>query len=214
MSETEASKNSEIPGGWLDWANRTTAILAVIAALSSARWGASNLQAILEQGKVNDTWAYYQSDSLKEHSAEQARDMLQALSAVQQGSSQPAGHSAAVEAIAKKFADDADREAAKRNQQMKDAQRYEASRDKMVERGFWFEISFAALQLGVVLCTVASGAKHKSPWLLAMAFGIFGLLVLINGFHPFYHAPKTWYESVSKDMAYEAPAPPGPANAP
>ena len=37
---------------WEDWITRTTAVLAVFAALSSGQWGASNLRAILEQGKV------------------------------------------------------------------------------------------------------------------------------------------------------------------
>src|SRR6185312_16898139 len=60
--------------------SRATAILAVIAAIASARWGACNLQAILEQGKVNDTWAYYQAKSIKQHNAEQSRDLAAALS--------------------------------------------------------------------------------------------------------------------------------------
>src|ERR1700689_791301 len=79
MTETNNTPASSPQPRWYDWANRTTAILAVVAALSSGRWGASNLQAILEQGKVNDTWAYYQAKSLKQHDAEQMRDLTTAL---------------------------------------------------------------------------------------------------------------------------------------
>src|ERR1700755_635407 len=71
--------------GWNDWATRTTAVLAVIAALSSGRWGASNLQAILEQGKVNDTWSFYQAKSIKEHGLESTRDLARALGANESG---------------------------------------------------------------------------------------------------------------------------------
>src|SRR3954468_10407330 len=69
------------PGTWEAWVNRTSAILAVLAALSSGQWGASNLRAILEQGKVNDGWAFYQAKSIKGHEAENVAGLATALAA-------------------------------------------------------------------------------------------------------------------------------------
>src|SRR6516165_10491675 len=76
---TTANKSEAKKSEPNEWIARTTAILAVIAAISSGRWGASNLQAILEQGKVNDTWAFYQAKSMKQHEAEQTRDLARAM---------------------------------------------------------------------------------------------------------------------------------------
>lgn len=198
MAETK-SDTAAAEAGWQAWATRTTAILAVLAALSSGRWGASNLQAILEQGKVNDTWAYYQAKSVKEHSAEQIRDLAAAL-----GSGQPADRAAALSQLQRQLDADAHREDLEKQQREADARRFEVRRDQLVERGFWYELSFACLQLGVILCTIASGAKRQAAWYAGIVFGALGLLFLINGIYTLHHAPRSWYQGTSEEMGYHA----------
>jgi hypothetical protein len=189
-----------------EWIARTTAILAVIAAVSSGRWGASNLQAILEQGKVNDTWAFFQAKSVKQHEAEQTRDLARAMAP-----GQPAASALALGELEKRMAEDAKREEKEKNEQFDAAQRFQKSRDRMVESSFWFEISFAALQLGVILCTIAAGANRHTPWLIGVAIGLIGLLLMVNGFHRVVPAPQSWYHGASEQMTYEVKS---PANAP
>src|ERR1700722_9219639 len=142
MSDTKPSAEKPTPT-WQDWATRTTAVLAVLAALSSGRWGASNLQAILEQGKVNDTWSWYQADSIKAHGARQMAQLVKALN-----HDLPADRAAELKELEKTFGkeekDKTDEKAALFNI----ASDYEKSRNRMVERGFWFELSFVALQMG------------------------------------------------------------------
>lgn len=178
------------------WISRTTAILAVIAAISSGRWGACNLQAILEQGKVNDTWSYYQAKSMKQHEAEQTRELAIALSSGAQDKQ-------AFELLKEKMTAEAAREEKEKNEQQEAALNYQKSRDHYVESSFWFEISFAALQLGVILCTIASAARHKTAWAIGMVLGVFGLLLLLNGFYRVVSAPKSWYQGSSEQMAAE-----------
>ena len=193
-STSDDKSKDNVPSATETWISRTTAILAVIAAISSGRWGACNLQAILEQGKVNDTWSYYQAKSMKQHEAEQTRDLAIALS----GS---APNKDAFEQLRQKMADEAKREETEKNEQQQAALNYQKSRDHYVESSFWFEISFAALQLGVILCTIASGARKKGPWTLGLALGVFGLLLLLNGFHRVVSAPRSWYQGNSDQMA-------------
>jgi hypothetical protein len=197
-SSSDSEKPAATPG-WQDWVNRTTAVLAVLAALSSGRWGASNLQAILEQGKVNDTWSMFQAESEKEHSAEQMSQVVNVL-----GASEPADRTQKVTDLAKSLAAEAKTRNTQKEKVRRDAHHFEASRDRMVERGFWFEISFAALQLGVILSTIAAAAKSRGLLLTAVAIGSIGLVVLVNGFFFVVHAPKTWYQSTTQEMAYEA----------
>ena len=197
MTQTPTPQTSG-KAGWEDWATRTTAILAVLAALSSGRWGASNLQAILEQGKVNDAWSYYQSKSMKEHAAEQTRDLAAALRP-----GQSPDRAASLEQLQAQMKAEAVREAADKDQRERDAHNFEARRDLMVESSFWSEISFGALQLGVILCTIASGAKRKPLWIAGVVLGLAGIVLLINAWRPFRHAPKSWYQSSSQDMSYQ-----------
>lgn len=204
---TEENVADAKQNGWEGWATRTTAILAVLAALSSGRWGASNLRAILEQGKVNDAWSYYQAKSIKQHAAEQTRDLTKALT--------PGAGSdkSALDQLRQRLDADARREAREKQEQEADARRFEKIRDRMVEGSFWYEVSFGALQLGVILCTIASGAKRKWAWIGGIAAGTVGLLLLINGFYHFWHADRSWYENTSQEMTYEVPTS-GPVTAP
>jgi hypothetical protein len=106
--------------------------------------------------------------------------------------------------LEKSFAAEAAEKDADKAARYKDATGFEDSRDRMVERGFWFEISFIGLQLGVILCTIATAAKSRALWAVSILLGVLGLAVFINGIHPFRHAPKSWYEDTSKGMSYDA----------
>lgn len=181
-----------------NWAARMTAVLAVIAALSSGRWSASNLQAILEQGKVNDAWSYYQSKSVKEHGLEQTRDLARALAT---------GESVDRAQALVKLGDSMDQIAAKeandRAKIMADAHDFNNRRNVLVEKSFWLEISFACLQLGVILCTIAAGTKFRFGLPAGIIVGLLGVVLMVNGFHTFVHAPASWYQGTGQQMGYE-----------
>jgi len=181
-----------------NWAARMTAVLAVIAALSSGRWSASNLQAILEQGKVNDAWSYYQSKSVKEHGLEQTRDLARALSA-----GEPGERAQALVNLGNSMDQIAAKEAKDRAKIMADAREFNTRRNVLVEKSFWLEISFACLQLGVILCTIAAGTKFRFGLPAGIMFGLLGVALMVNGFHTFVHAPASWYQGTGQQMGYE-----------
>ena len=209
MTESATPAPAKQPG-WQQWAAHSTAILAVLAALSSGRWGASNLQAILEQGKVNDTWAYYQAKSIKEHDAEQTRELAHSFLP-----GQPADRAASLEALRARMDAEARRETEEKAKTERDAHEFEIRRDQLVESSFWFELSFAGLQLGVILCTIAVGAKRTLPWSAGLVCGVLGLVLLVNGWHRFIHAPPSWYQGTRQQMSYQpGAAPPSRATAP
>ena len=199
MSETTTPAKE--PKSSSETMSRATAILAVVAAIASARWGACNLQAILEQGKVNDTWAYYQAKSIKQHEAERTRDLAKALA----GAGRTDSANEALGRLHEKMDAEAKREEKEKQDQQDAAKRYQISRDNIVESSFWFELAFAGLQLGVILCTIAAGGRREAPFIAGIVFGILGALLLVNGFHRFVHAPPVWYqgtkEQIANDMA-------------
>lgn len=181
-----------------NWAARMTAVLAVIAALSSGRWSASNLQAILEQGKVNDAWSYYQSKSVKEHGLEQTRDLARALATGESGD-----RAQALVKLGDSMDQIAAKEAKDRAKIMADARDFNTRRNVLVEKSFWLEISFACLQLGVILCTIAAGTKFRFGLPAGIIVGLLGVVLMVNGFHTFVHAPASWYQGTGQQMGYE-----------
>jgi hypothetical protein len=193
------------PAIWENWATRTTAILAVLAALSSGQWGASNLRAILEQGKVNDQWSYYQAKSIKGHIAEDAAELAAALAA-----GEAPGKDGALAKLATKRAGERDRVIAEKKQEESKAHDFERARDNFVERSFWFEVAFASMQVGVVLCTVASAAKKRSLWIISILCGFLGLALVANGFLRILKTPE-YARTLAIKLEPEAGSRPGEA---
>jgi hypothetical protein len=173
MSATEPGKSR-----WEDWITKTTAVLAVLAALSSGQWGASNLKAILEQGKVDDGWSYYQAKSIKNHLAEHMQGLAAAMAAERPAA---AGQESALGKYRAEMEEEAKRLAGEKAKIEAEVHGYERARDAFVERSFWFEIAFACLQAGVVLCTIAAASKKKGLWMMAMVAGLLGALFVVNG---------------------------------
>src|SRR5437588_970794 len=64
---------------WLDHAARTTAVLAVLAAVSSGQYANQFSRTILAQAEASDQWSYYQSNSIKLHLMYGQVEMLQAM---------------------------------------------------------------------------------------------------------------------------------------
>src|SRR5260370_41506470 len=52
---------------WVDHAARTTAVLAVLAAVSSGQYANQFSRTILAQAEASDQWRYYQAKSIKRH---------------------------------------------------------------------------------------------------------------------------------------------------
>jgi len=168
---------------WIDHAARTTAVLAVLAAVSSGQYANQFSRTILAQAEATDQWSYYQAKSIKRHLVTSQTELLTALSA-----SRPE----AATLINKLQADDI--EAAKKyDREMADAKaaalKTEAIRNLHEKQGNWFQGAFIVLQAGVVLCTIASSSKRKELWIVAIVLGLVGLAVVAYGFSIGLHPP-------------------------
>src|SRR5215468_2720773 len=132
---------------WVDHAARTTAVLAVLAAISSGQYANQFSRTILAQAEASDQWEYYQAKSIKRHLVNaQAEDV----------------------AAVKRY----DQEMAEAKAQAQNTERLKQLHQR---QGNWFQGAFIILQAGVVLCTVAASAKRKELWALAIAMGAGGL---------------------------------------
>jgi VIT1/CCC1 family predicted Fe2+/Mn2+ transporter len=161
---------------WVDHAARTTAVLAVLAAVSSGQYANQFSRTILAQAEASDQWSYYQAKSIKRHVVEAQIALLTALALTRPE---------AAEQLRK--LQDEDHAAVKRYMQELDTLKAQAENTERMKRlhekqGNWFQGAFIILQAGVVLCTIASSAKRKELWALAIALGIAGLAVVGYGF--------------------------------
>jgi hypothetical protein len=190
MAETTATAHPATSIGeaahkrhWIDHAARTTAVLAVLAAVSSGQYANQFSRTILAQAEASDQWSYYQAKSIKRHLVTSQTELLTALSATRPE---------AATLINKLQADDIeaskkyDRELAEAKAK---AESIEANKRLHEKQGNWFQGAFIVLQAGVVLCTIASSSKRKELWIVAIVLGLVGLAVVGYGFSIGLHPP-------------------------
>lgn len=161
---------------WIDHAARTTAVLAVLAAVSSGQYANQFSRTILAQAEASDEWSYYQAKSIKRHLVNGQIELLQAMETTSPQ---------AASALAKLRERDS-AEVARYERELAEAKaKAEATeRDKRLhqKQGDWFQGAFIVLQAGVVLCTIASSSRRKELWALSVALGLLGLAVVAYGF--------------------------------
>jgi Domain of unknown function (DUF4337) len=160
---------------WLDHAARTTAVLAVLAAVSSGQYASQFSQTILAQAEASDHWSYYQAKSIKRHLVGAQAELAAALA---QGKEAPA----ALAAVQQQNAAQAKKYEAELADIKAQADQVEARKKRHELQGFWYQIAFAVLQAGVVLSTVAASSKRMELWVAAIVCGFAGLLLAANGF--------------------------------
>ena len=164
------------PRAWTDHAARTTAVLAVLAAVSSGQYANQFSRTILAQAEASDQWSFYQSKSIKRHLVNAQIETLQALA---MSSPQAA---AELDKLRAKDAAEVARYEKELAEAMAKARSIEAAKSLHQSQGNWFQGAFIVLQAGVVLCTVAASARRKELWAFAIALGVLGLAVETYGF--------------------------------
>lgn len=161
---------------WVDHVARTSAVLAVLAAVSSGQYAGQFSKTILAQAEASDAWNYYQAKSIKKHLSEGQLDVARAMAAGRPDlapalSSMEKKHAAATQKYETELA------AARAN-----AERIERDKNQHQKMGDRFQYAFVILQAGVVLSTIAASARRRELWVVAILCGLLGLAVTADGF--------------------------------
>ena len=161
---------------WLDHVPRTTAALAVVAAVSSGQYANQFSHTILAQAEASDQWSYYQAKSIKRHLVNSQIEMLQAMAKTRPD---VAPDLARLEENDRGQVKKYETELAEAKVK---ADAMVADKDKHQKQGDRFQLAFIILQAGVVLSTIAASAKRKELWVLSILCGLLGLLVVADGY--------------------------------
>ena len=174
---------------WHEHIPRTTAALAVLAAVSSGQYTSQFSRTILAQAEATDQWSYYQAKKIKQHLTQNQVDLASALGAGHpEIAAQLADFQQKNVALAKKYDGELAAIQAKANS-------VEGEKTKHQEQGDRFQLAFVILQAGVVLSTVAASAKRKELWFIAILCCVLGLLMVGDAYLlldlKFRHPPTT-----------------------
>jgi hypothetical protein len=164
--------------GWLRYLSLSTAMIAVFAAVASLESGSSSNEAILEkseamlnQARASDEWAYFQAKGIKatlsEDFADSLADGAHKTKLTEEGK-RYRGETAESKARATKLED----EVKDSNQRC----------DALMGHHHRFAIAVTLLQIAIALSAIAALTRRKPLWFLGMAVSAGGLAMFVRGF--------------------------------
>lgn len=162
---------------WLNWLAITTIIMSASATLGSSKSAGYSSNSMMSQNKASDQWAFFQAKSIKQHSFELQKDIIE----VQLAQATPAV-AAKFQAKLAEYDATIERYSKERKEVKATAEQFESERDRSQKNGKIFGSAIIYLQIGITLSALAALLKKKPVWYLSLVVGIIGMAYFINGF--------------------------------
>lgn len=144
----------------------TTAIIAVLAAIAGMLGGHHANEAMLDQLKASDNWAYYQAKGIKEEILLNSDSMIAAI-----GKTIPTGD------VQKRNKYESDKETIKEK-----ADGLEKSSEEHMNMHVVFSRAVTIFQIAVAISAIAIITRRKFMWYLSMILAVAGSVFLVLGF--------------------------------
>jgi Domain of unknown function (DUF4337) len=156
---------AEERGGWISRVAVSSAILAVLAAITALLASHHSDEAILEQMKATDQWSYYQAKSIKlavlQNDLDQRKD---------DGKPVPPDRQKKVGEYQKDMEDIQDK-----------GKELENSSESHMQHHVWLARGVTAFQIAIAIGAISVLAKRPKLWLLSLAIGGVGAAGLLMG---------------------------------
>jgi Domain of unknown function (DUF4337) len=169
----------------------TTAIFAVVLAITSLGGNNATKEMILAQQQSSDQWAFYQSKVVRQHLYNIERLRIEA-ELLQSGASMKPKVREKYEATLKKTSDEEKRYDAERKQIEQAARGLEHERDRYRAKDPYFDYAEALLQISIVMASISILAVSRHTFYFALATAGLGTAFMLNGYLllfriPFFH---------------------------
>ena len=159
------------------------AVMAAVLAIGGLGGGNATDDMVINNIRASDTWAFYQAKNVRQTMYEIELAELQSRPAPDES------RIADYEATIARYDDEPDPEAPNdplagegKKQLMAQAQAFEAARDVAVAKDDNFDLAEVALQLALVLGSVAILATNRKVLAASAVLGAIGALLTLNGF--------------------------------
>ena len=177
MSSAEKEK-------WQGWLALSTAIIAVLAALTTLYMGKFSSRAIMAQGQESDQWAYYQAKSIKQHTFELSRKALELQYRSQKGLAPDVAEE--YRKTLNKYAEETARYDSEKGAIKHKAEELGKGKLKAQEMGGNFGYALIFLQIAIMLSSLASLTRRKYLWYIALACNVGWLFFFLDAWLLFY----------------------------
>ncbi len=175
---------SEQKEKWQGWLALSTAIMAVLAALTTLYMGKFSSRAIMAQGQESDQWAYYQAKSIKGHTFETNKKTLELLYLTQKGLSPEAA--AEYQKTLSKYSEEVKRYEGEKKEIKDKAESIAKVKLKAQDMGGNFAYALIFLQIALMLSSIASLTKRHYLWYIALVCNAGWLFFFLDAWLLFY----------------------------
>ena len=165
----------------------TTAIFAVLLAISSLGGSKAMKEMILAQQQAFDQWSYYQAKAGREHFYRGQKMRLE-LDLLEKETLKPEIRQRYV-TLLKEMATQEERYGKERQDIEKAARKLEHERDTASSKDPYFDFAEVLLQIAIVMATVAILSQSRAIFGVALTAAIIGALLCLNGFFLLFHLP-------------------------
>ena len=181
MSQKESKEEKE---RWQGWLALSTAIMAVLAALTTLYMGKFSSRAIMSQGQESDQWAYYQAKSIKQHTFELGKKSLDLQYRSQRGLTPEVASD--YEKTITRYGEDIKRYDGEKKEIKDKAEGIARTKLKSQEMGGNFGYALIFLQIAIMLSSLASLTRRKYLWYIALAANAGWLFFFLDAWLLFY----------------------------
>jgi len=159
----------------------TTAIFAVILAITSLGGNNAMKDMLLAQQQSSDQWAFYQSKVIREHFYKVERMRIEAQLDLQGASMKPDVREKYREML-KTIGDEERRFNAEKKKIEQDAKNLERERDVNRSKDPYFDYAEVLLQISIVMASISILVVSRSIFYFALLSAGLGSLFMINGY--------------------------------
>jgi uncharacterized membrane protein len=151
----------------------TMAILAVLVAIVSLLGHRAATEAVLNQSRASDQWAYYQAKNIRGH-----EDKLFAnLSAIV-----PAADAEALAKVREEYLQEAERYKEEQKEIETEARKLEEDVKLQLKRADRFDLGEVFLEVALVITSVTLLSRRRAFWMLGLCLGTMGVVAGATGF--------------------------------
>ena len=169
---------------WTSWLALSTAIMAVMAALTTLYMGKFSSRAIMAQGQESDQWAYYQAKSIKQHTFEISKQALELQYHSQKAL--PPEIMAEYQKTLAKYAEDIKRYDGEKKEIKDKAESIAKTKLKAQDMGGNFAYALIFLQIALMLASISSLTQRKYLWYIALISNFGWLFFFLDAWLLFY----------------------------
>jgi hypothetical protein len=168
LQEAIHEKAEEAKEKWVLWVALSTAFMAVLAAIAGLLGGHHVNEALIDQIKSSDQWAFYQAKSIKGEIAASTNKILEAMP----------GKTGMTDSSSKQAAARYEKE---KEEIKKKAEEHEKNSDEHLVKHVTLSKAVTIFQIAIAISAIAILTKKKIMWYAGVGLTLVGLVFLLMG---------------------------------